>query len=428
MGWGGIYAPDIKYNPQNQTYYMITTNVGYGNFYVKTKDPFANEWSEPILLPEIHGIDPSFLFDTDGKAYIVHNDSAPDNAPEYDGHCTIRLYEFDVENDCVKGEEVILVNKGTKPEEQPIWIEGPHLYHIGEYYYLMCAEGGTGDNHSEVVFRATRPEGPYEVWNKNPMLTQRTLGERENPVTCSGHGDLFQAYDGSWNIVFLACRPIDGEFENLGRETFMLPVTWTADKWPFVTYDPIACGDKAMTVVDEFDTETLDLQWLTLRQSASDLYTIEDGCLKLNCSTESIAEHGVPAYVGRRMQHHEFTAETALTFTPQEGEADGLGLYKDEWHYYFCALTSEGLKVTNNEGELASCELAPNTNSIKLKCVSTGRTYDFYYSLDGEEWTAVVKDLDARYLSTANANGFTGSTVGMYCVSINDQALSNDIQ
>ena len=77
---GGIFAPDIAYNPANKTYYMITTNVGAGNFFVKTQDPFG-EWSDPIMLPDIHGIDPAFFFDEDGKAYIVNNDDAPDGIP-----------------------------------------------------------------------------------------------------------------------------------------------------------------------------------------------------------------------------------------------------------------------------------------------------------------------------------------------------------
>ena len=70
---GGIFAPAISYNPHNKTYYMVTTNVGAGNFFVKTQNPFG-EWSEPVMLPEVGGIDPSFFFDEDGKAYIVNND------------------------------------------------------------------------------------------------------------------------------------------------------------------------------------------------------------------------------------------------------------------------------------------------------------------------------------------------------------------
>lgn len=77
---GGIFAPAIAYNPANQTYYMITTNVGAGNFFVKTKDP-AGEWSDPIMLPQVQGIDPAFFFDEDGKGYIVNNDDAPTTLP-----------------------------------------------------------------------------------------------------------------------------------------------------------------------------------------------------------------------------------------------------------------------------------------------------------------------------------------------------------
>lgn len=65
---GGIYAPDIKYNPHNGLFYLITTAVdGGGNFFVTTDDPKKGNWSDPTFLPEVGGIDPGFLFDEDGK-------------------------------------------------------------------------------------------------------------------------------------------------------------------------------------------------------------------------------------------------------------------------------------------------------------------------------------------------------------------------
>lgn len=146
---GGIFAPAIEYNPHNGTYYMLTTNVGAGNFLVKTTDPFG-EWSDPIMLPQVQGIDPSIFFDDDGRAYIVNNDDAPGGKPEYDGHRTIRIVEYDVQADRTVGERRIIVDKGARPEDEPVWIEGPHLYKIDGWYYLMCAEGGTEEGHSEV--------------------------------------------------------------------------------------------------------------------------------------------------------------------------------------------------------------------------------------------------------------------------------------
>jgi xylan 1,4-beta-xylosidase len=219
---GGIFAPAISYNPHNKTYYMITTNVGAGNFFVKTKDPFGS-WSDPVWVRNVKGIDPSFFFDDDGKAYILNNDE-PEGPALYDGHRAIRIREFDLESEKIVGTEKVLVNGGVRPEEKPIWIEGPHMYKINGQYYLMAAEGGTGPGHSEVILKGDSPMGEFKPWVKNPILTQRHLDpKRENPVTCAGHADLIRTKEGTWWSFFLACRPIEGKFENLGRETFLMP-------------------------------------------------------------------------------------------------------------------------------------------------------------------------------------------------------------
>ena len=226
----GIFAPAISYNPHNETYYMITTNMQGGNFLVKTEDPFG-DWSDPIWLPNVHGIDPSLFFDDNGKAYIVNNDE-PDGGSTYEGHRAIRGIEYDVEKDKTIGESIMLVNGGVNLSEKPIWIEGPHMYKFNGSYYLMCAEGGTSVNHSEVIFKSDSPFGKYTPWDKNPILTQKHLNpNRKLPITCAGHADIIQKDNGQWWSVFLACRPIDNKFENLGRETFMMPIRWSQDEF-----------------------------------------------------------------------------------------------------------------------------------------------------------------------------------------------------
>lgn len=157
---GGIYAPAISYNPVNDTFYVVTTCVdGIGNFVVKTKDP-QQGWSDPILLPEVGGIDPSLFFDEDGKAYLVHND-APIGIPEYDGHRAIWIHNYDPGTDQTFGKKQVIVDGGVDKSKHPVWIEGPHLYKIKGKYYLMAAEGGTSINHSEVIFTSDHVKGPY---------------------------------------------------------------------------------------------------------------------------------------------------------------------------------------------------------------------------------------------------------------------------
>ena len=62
----GVYAPTIRYNANNDTFYMITTEFagGFGNIIVKTKDPMQG-WSDPIKL-NFEGIDTSIFFDDNG--------------------------------------------------------------------------------------------------------------------------------------------------------------------------------------------------------------------------------------------------------------------------------------------------------------------------------------------------------------------------
>ena len=433
---GGIFAPDIKYNPANRTYYMITTNVGTGNFLVKTQDPFG-AWSDPILLPQVQGIDPSLFFDDDGKAYIVNNDEAPGGKAEYDGHRTIRIVEYDVENDCTIGERKVIVNKGVDPSKKPIWIEGPHLYKIDGKYFLMCAEGGTSDQHSEVIFRSDSPMGEYKPWNRNPILTQRHLAEnRRNAVTCTGHADIIRTPEGEWWGVFLGCRPTAKGFENLGRETFLMPVRWSEDGFPFFLE-----GDETVPVIirragvtvdanptfgnfkveDSFDGDKLGLEWMTLRGPATGLYALKGGSLELKCSPARATGFETPALVLRRLQHHRFNAYTRMRFTPEGEEAAGLLLYKDERHQYFlkvCLSDGEPAICLEQSGVTLSCKALPGKfNTVDL-CIASddGLTFRFGYAVDGRDMRTLVANVDASYLSTAVAGGFTGTTVGPYAV------------
>lgn len=438
---GGIFAPDITYNPANKTYYMVTTNVGAGNFFVKTQNP-AEGWSDPIMLPEVQGIDPAFFFDEDGKAYIVNNDDAPDNEPEYPGHRTVRIVEFDTATDRCVGERKIIVNKGVCPQDKPIWCEGPHIYKIDGRYYLMTAEGGTSTQHSEVIYRGDSPMGPFEPWKGNPILTQRTLdSSRSNPVTCAGHADLVKAPDGSWWSVFLACRPIENDIENLGRETFMLPVRWTEDGWPYITRDGETIAmqfDMPGTIRDDssmtgnfawketFSDSILGLEWHTLRGPATEYYslTANPGHLTLKCGNVSSTDKAELPFVCRRIQHHKYTASTTLTFVPaHDRQCAGMLLFKDELHQYFLgkALRDGSQHIVlrrisdNGTEELAGRALSSDNSSVDLRVESKGLSLDFAYSTDnGSTWQPLASDLDATFMSTAKAGGFTGTTIGLY--------------
>lgn len=462
----GVFAPDIKYNPYNDTFYLIVTVIGdRGNVVYKTKDPYLG-WSEPIPVP-VGGIDPGFYFEDEKTAWIVNNDDAPGGKPEYDGHRTVRIRKYDLLTDqVVPGTETILVNKGVRPEEKPIWCEGPHLYRIGDLYYLMTAEGGTGGYHSEVIWIGEKPTGPFRPAPINPILTQRDLpADRPQPITAAGHADLFQSPDGAWWAVFLGIDPyqVNGrDMCNTGRSTFLLPVEWVgegATRQPIIlpqgktiprvmkksvwqqtaqtlnarasVIEPLAGNTRYQT---NFSTTQIPNGWFGLRgdlrkRDGRDharfwAKCAENGAhgLSLEVRPVSMNERSDPSYLCRWVKNKNFTAQTLLRFTPK-GESDfaGMSYYQNEKNHYELGLMKMAgrscvvLRQTKN-GVCAVLAKAPllTEKPIHLRIVSRGPIVTFAYSIDGRDWLTLGGQEDATILSTDHAGGFVAATIGLF--------------
>lgn len=432
----GVFAPAIAHH--DGTFYVINTSVdGGGNFYVTAKSA-AGPWSDPQWLHEIDGIDPSFFFDADGKAYVVNN-GPPEGKPLYDGHRAIWIQEFDVATGKLVGPRKIVVNGGVDISKKPIWIEGPHLYRRGGWYYLMCAEGGTGPGHSEVIFRSKSPWGPYQPFAGNPILTQRDLDPaRADPITNSGHADIVEAPDGSWWAVFLASRSYGGTHYNTGRETFLLPVTWK-DGWPIIlehgkTIPYVATGPKFMAAAkqapltgnftwrDEFDRDALDLAWIQIRtpkQQWFDLKT-KKGALTIDALPVKLDELTNPSFLARRQQHTSFEASTALD-VPGAGVAAGLAAFQNEKYWFFLGARRAGdaLEVFLEKDAGHGATVVATTRlavvpALELRITGNAGDYSFSYDADGKGWRALREHEDGTILSTDVAGGFVGAIVGPY--------------
>lgn len=440
---GGIFAPAISYNEKNKTFYMITTNVGAGNFYVKTTDP-AKGWSDPIYLRGVGGIDPSFFFDKNGQAYIVNND-APSSKPRYEGERSIWIHRFDVKGDSLIGEPKEILRGGTHVQENPIWIEGPHLFRVGKWYYLMCAEGGTCDWHSEVILRAKNPMGPWEEYTEgNPILTQRTGLDPNRPdiVTSTGHADLVQTPKGDWYAVFLGCRPYEGDYYNTGRDTYMLPVTWK-DGWPVIlekgkAVPTVVDGPKEhagrnsaangmltgnFSYTDRFDGDRLNMRWNFLRQ-AKPFYELGNGGLTITPMEGNIYRRDPMSALFCRQQHTNFTAETELNYMPQsDNDLAGLALLQNENYNFVFGKTMIGgrVAVVLRRAEKAVVGMGAAflsadeaSQPLRLKVVGHGRYYDFLYAVGDSDWQMLVRGADAVNLSTNRSGGFIGVCIGLY--------------
>ncbi|HMQ08985.1 MAG TPA: family 43 glycosylhydrolase, partial [Saprospiraceae bacterium] len=411
----GVFAPGIIYNPYNDTFYMITTAFagGLGNFVVKTRDPLKG-WSDPIKL-EFNGIDPDLFFDDDGKAYVIHND-APDKDKElYNGHRVIKIWEYDVENDKVIPEtDKIIVDGGVDITKNPIWIEAPHIYKKYGRYYLMCAEGGTGGWHSEVIFVSDFPKGPYTPAPGNPILTQRHFAkDRKNKVDWAGHADLVVGPDGKYYGVFLGIRPNEKDRVNIGRETFILPVDWSGE---FPVFEngliplepklkmPVEVENKMgkegffpngnFTFKEDFSKDQLDYRWIGLRGPKEAFIKTGNNGLTITPFETNIKEVKPTSTLFKRQQHNTFSFEATLEFVPAtEKDLAGLVALQNEGSNYVFGVTKKGsdyfLLIERNEwpnrrGDILSEVLASIkidlSSPIRLKISANGDDYQFSYS------------------------------------------------
>lgn len=453
----GIYAPAIRYNKYNDTFYMITTQFagGIGNMVVKTKDPFKG-WSDPIKL-KFDGIDPSMFFDEDGKAYVIHND-APDKDKElYSGHRVIKIWEYDLENDqVIAGTDKIIVDGGVDITKKPIWIEAPHIYKKNGLYYLMCAEGGTGGWHSEVIFTSDKAMGPYKPAANNPILTQRYLQpNRQNKVDWAGHADLVEGPDGKYYGVFLAIRPNEKNRVNTGRETFILPVDWSG-KYPVFENGlvpmtpklklPKGVENKAgkdgffpngnFTYVESFKGPSLDFRWIGVRGPREDFITFNANGVVIQPFAVNIKEVKPTSTLFHRQQHASFSAQTSMTYVPaNEKELAGLVCYQSEAFNYVFGVTAKGKehfiilarterKGAQREAKVTTTVLAFEkvdlSKGIDLKVSSQNDDYRFEFSTNKQAFKLLGGVVSGDILSTNVAGGFTGALIGLHATTAND--------
>lgn len=435
----GIFAPAITVH--DGRLYIFTTCVDCGgNFYV-TAERAEGPWSDPVWL-DFEGIDPSLFVDEDGRAWVVNN-GAPVGEPRYDGHRALWIQQIDLEAGKMIGPRKVLVDGGVNPADEPIWAEGPHVYKVGDWYYLMAAEGGTAEDHSETIYRSRKVDGPYEPGPRNPILTQRNLpSDRLDRVEATGHADLVQLDDGTWWGVFLATRPFAGQSTLLGRETWLLPVRWV-DGWPvfldpgepvpFVSPRPNLPpfeGTDWTSWTDRFPGQ-LSPEWLRMRSPRSETwFALGQGGLALTAREEAAGGTGQPSFLGRRLRHPSATYTTRLSFVPeQEGDFAGLLALIDQEHFLAFGIEQVGgvraLAIRKREGaneaergELVNSVPLSETGEIELQlAIDRGRADLSWRPVGDSTWRPVAQDVDVEYLSSIHAGLFTGVLVGPYAVS-----------
>ena len=441
---GGIHAPTIRYN--KGVYYIISTNVYYDaeknkanmvNFIITANNP-AGPWSDPVHIEGAPGIDPDLFFDDDGRVWYVGN-QAPEN-PSFDGEGEIWLQELDLNEYNLIGERHLLWRGACGG----VWAEGPHMYKKDGKYYLIIAEGGTSFNHAVMVAMSENIEGPYISNPRNPILTSRHLSY-DNWVNSTGHGDIVELDDGRYYMVILGIRNEINRGSNMGRETFIAPLSWerepfewkeNKDLWPVVS--PISGKvEKENEVIftnstqinsynfrDDFNSKMLGLKWNFRRLPLKNIYSLDkrEGYLRMYSHQNIIKERHRAALMGFKQNQTNFEYFTSLNFNPETNKSEaGISIFqKDDNYLNFTIVKKDGIffirvnAYNNNKLILKDEQLLPDyKGKIKLKILSEEGEYKLFYSTRGFRYRLFNKLKNDILLS----KGYTGAHIGLYITS-----------
>lgn len=453
----GIWAPCLTYCEQENLFYVVygvmnSMNARYfdvDNYVITAKD-IKGPWSKPVYLHSA-GFDASMLHDDDGRKWVVSLEWETRDGYEKPG--VICLAEYDPEQKKIIGYPKRIWRGGTDRG----CIEAPHLTKRGEYYYLMCAEGGTGYNHCVTMARAKEVQGPYEGDPMNPIVTSvpGSSNERHDPdhlkpkyynpqsvLQKSGHGSYVETSQREVYLVHLCSRPFVPELRcTLGRETAIQKMIWTADGWLRMadgsnlakTEVPESnlseCPMPQIPAKDDFDAGELGNWYYAPRIMPHRFADVKarPGYVRLR-GQESVTSLNKVSLLARKLTSVHTTVTTRMEFTPEVYQhSAGLILYYDNMNfiflrkYYSETLGQSALAVLQLENgertEYLDTRIPLKEEPVYLRLTIKNRESYFSWCYDGENYERIGKVFDTSKFSDeyCKYGEFTGTMVGITC-------------
>lgn len=453
----GIWAPCLTYCDKDNLFYVVygvmnSMNARYFdvNNYVVTANELKGPWSEPVYLHS-SGFDASFFHDDDGKKWLVSLEWETREGYEKPG--AICLVEYSVESKSVVGYPKRIWAGGTDRG----CIESPHLTKRGDYYYIMCAEGGTGYGHSVTMGRAKNIWGPYEKDPENPILTSspREFNARHDPdhlkpeyynpgsiLQKAGHASYVETPNGEVYLVHLCSRPFVPELRcTLGRETAMQRMNWTEDGWLRLMgggnlakeyFEPSSLPEVKMSEsigYDDFTDDYLDKQYYAPRIAPESFANInvKPGYVRIR-GQESACSLNEVSILARKLTSVNAVITTKMEFTPEVYQhSAGLIMYYDNMNYIYLrkyyseTLNSSALSIISLENgsktEFVNTRTAVKDCPIYLSLSIDGRKSFFEWCYNGIDYKRIGNIFDTSKLSDefCKYGEFTGTFVGITC-------------
>ena len=386
---GEVWSPDFVYHEGR---YYIYFPMG-GIFVVHAEHP-SGPWSAPIDL-KLADIDPGHVVGPDGKRYLY----------TAGGH----VIGLSADGLSTVGERTKVYDGWQFPQDwktEGFWLESPKLTRRGQYYYLICAEGGTSGpptSHMAVVARSQSPLGPWENSPHNPLIHTYSAEEDWWSV---GHGTLVSTPDDRWYFVYHGYR---NALQTLGRQVLMEPIEWTADGWPLAPLGarrgepmPAPMGITQQPMIglsDDFRAPNLKLTWGAWNEADLSRFQVGHGTLTMRAKADSPGQSS-PLTV--RARDASYVVQVAAAADPGCGAA--LGLFYGPNHWLFSEINSGGIRVYGDKQTLASSAWKGSTAHLRI--VNRHNRVEFLASADGRAWQSLAADVDTSGYTTQALGGF----------------------
>ena len=377
---GIVWAPDLSFhNGRFYLYLPVLNEKGFTNMVV-TASNIRGPWSDPVDLG-IGNFDPGHAVGEEGKQYLFFNGGMM--APLADDGLS------------VTGPATKVYDGWKYPEHWDVECfaqESPKILRHGDYFYMILAEGGTAGpatSHMVIMARSESIHGPWENSPYNPIVHTASAAEK---WWSRGHATLVEGPDNKqWYLVYHA---YENGFYNLGRQTLLEPVEWTADGWVKATgYDvarpiPLPAGGSPVphgfALSDDFRTAKIGTQWSFFQpaEPIAALHRYEDGALVLKAAgtspkdcTRLTAVAGDHAYEMQVEIDCDDGASAGLLVFYSERLFAGFGVAKDQMLEFSKGDTSAFPKQT------------PLGRHYFLRLRNDHHIVTVWHSADGERWT-----------------------------------------
>lgn len=417
----GVWAPSIRFH--NEYFYIYWGDPDFGIYMVRTKDPFGS-WEPPVLVMEAKGaIDPSPLWDDDGKAYLVHA-WAGSRAGVKSLLTVHRMNE--------QGTKVLDAGKHVfDGHDAHPTVEGSKFYKRNGYYYIFAPAGGVSTGW-QLILRSKDIYGPYEE--------KIVLEQGSTAVNGPHQGAWVDTPDGaSWFYHFQDVDPY-------GRLVHLQPMKWE-NNWPLMGEDydgngigePVTQYKKPVSNVnyriqqpvesDEFNSDELGLQW-QWQANPNVLWSAQirgTTYLRLfSIKTDEDAKNlwTTPNLLLQKFPAPKFRATTKVSLFPEEatfGKRAGLivmgmdyaalSIVYEDGQYYI--QRSESIGAIDGEKEVVLDKKLSKTNQVyfRVQVVGPKGECQFSYSENGKNFKDIGKPFYAQ------PGKWIGAKVGVFSLS-----------